>query len=51
MPMEKASTKTENSPALLNSRVQIKGRRMSRMAVSTLFQLDQNALGVKALDT
>ena len=36
---------------LLNSNVKIKGRRMLRMAVNTLFPPNQSASNVKVLDT
>ena len=48
MPMGRASTRTVGNPVLHSSRAKIKGRRMLRMAVSTLFPQDRNALGVKA---
>ena len=50
MPMQKDLIKTISNPVRLSSRVKIEERRMLRMAVSTLFPLDQNALDVKALD-
>ena len=45
--MERASTKTVGNPVLFNAIAKIKGRRMLRMAVSTLFPQDLSALGVK----
>ena len=50
MQMERVSTRTVNNPVLLSSKAKIKGRRMLRMAASTLFPQDQSVLGVKALD-
>ena len=51
MPMGRVSTRTVGNPVLLNSRAKTKGRRMLRMAVSTLFPQDLSALGVKVLVT
>ena len=51
MPMLKDLTRTESNPVLHISKAKIKGRRMLRMAVSTMFPLDQSALDVKVLDT
>ena len=51
MPMQKDLIKTGSNPILLNSRVKTEGRRMLRMAVNTLFPLDQSASDVKVLDT
>ena len=48
MPMEKALTRTVGNLVLLSLRVKTKEIRMLRMAVSTLFPQDLNALGVKA---
>ena len=48
MPMGRASTKTVGNLVLLSSIVKTKGRRMLRMAVSTMFPQDLSALGVKA---
>ena len=48
MPMLKDLIKTASSLARLSSRTRTKER---MMAVSTLFLQDQNALGVKVLDT
>ena len=50
MPMQKDLTRTESNPVLHNSIAKIKGRRMLRMAVNTLFPPGQNSSGVKALD-
>ena len=47
MPMERASTRTIGNLVLLSLKVKTKGRRMLRMAVSTLFPQDLSALGVK----
>ena len=47
--MRKDLTRTESNPILHNSRVKTKGRRMLRMAVSTLYPQDQSALGFKVL--
>ena len=47
----KGFTRTVSNLVLLNSKVKIKGRRMLRMEVSTLFPLDQSASDVKILDT
>ena len=44
----KGFTKTTSNPVRLNSRTKTKEIRMLRMAISTLFPQDQNALGVKA---
>ena len=51
MPMRKDSTRTESNPVLHNSEAKIKGRRMLRIAIGTLFPPDQSASDVKALDT
>ena len=51
MPMQKDLIKTISSPVRLNSRAEIKERKMLRKAVSTLFPPDQSALDVKVLDT
>ena len=51
MPMLKDLTKTASNPTRLSSRAKTKGRKMLGMAVNTLFPQDQNALGVKDLDT
>ena len=48
--MQKDSTRTVSNPVRLNSRAKIKERRMLRMAVSTLFPLDQSVLDVMVLD-
>ena len=44
--MERVSTRIAGNLVLLNLRVKIKGRRMLRMVVSTLFSQDLSALGV-----
>ena len=49
MSMGRASTKTIGNPVPYSSRAKIEGKRMLRMAVSTLCPQDQSALGVKAL--
>ena len=46
--MEKASTRIVGNPVLLSIKGKIKGRRMLRKVVSTLFPQDLSALGVKA---
>lgn len=50
-PLRKDLIKIESNIVLLNSRAKIEERRMIRMAVSTLFPLDQSASVVKVLDT
>ena len=45
--MGRTSTRTVGNPVLLSSRAKTKGRRMLRMAVSTLFLQDLSALGVE----
>ena len=49
--MERVSTRIVGNPVLLNLKTKIKGRRMLRKVVSTLFPQDLSALGVKALVT
>ena len=49
--MQKDSTRTESNLVLHNSEAKIKGRRMLRMVVNTLFPLDQSASDVKTLHT
>ena len=51
MPMLKDLTKTTSSSVRLSSRAKTKRRRILGMVVSTLFYLDQSALGVKTSDT
>ena len=51
MPMRKDLIRTVSNPVILNSKAKTKERRMLRMAVSTLFPLDQSASNVKVLDT
>ena len=51
MPMGRALIRTLGNLAPHSSRAKIKGRRMLGIEVSTLFPLDQSALGVKASDT
>ena len=46
--MEKASTRTADNPVLLSLKGKIKGRRMLRNVVNTLFLQDLSVLGVKA---
>ena len=46
--MERVSTRTAGNPVLLNLKAKIKGRKMLRKVVSTLFPQDLSALGVKA---
>ena len=48
MPMERVSTRTAGNLVLLSLKAKIKGRRMLRKVVSTLFPQDLSALGVKA---
>jgi len=50
MSMQKDSTRTKSNLVLYNSRAKVKGRRMLRMTVSTLFPPDQSASNVKVLD-
>ena len=49
--MGRVSTRTVGNLVLFSSRVKIKGRRMLRMEVNTLFPQDPSALGVKTSDT
>ena len=51
MPMRKDLIKTESNLVLFNLRAKTEERRKLRLAVSTLFSLDQSALDVKVLDT
>ena len=51
MPMRKDLIKTESNLVLFNLRAKTEERRILRLAVSTLFSLDQSALDVKVLDT
>ena len=51
MPMQKDLIKTESNLVLFNLRAKTEERRILRLAVSTLFSLDQSALDVKVLDT
>ena len=44
--MERASTRIAGNPVLLSSKAKIKGRRMLRKVVSTLFLQDLSVLGV-----
>ena len=46
--MARASTRTASNPILLSLKAKIKGRRMLRKVVSTLFPQDLSVLGVKA---
>ena len=51
MPMRKDLIKTESNLVLFNLRAKTEERRILRLAVNTLFSLDQSALDVKVLDT
>ena len=51
MPMRKDLIKTESNLVLFNLRAKTEEKRILRLAVSTLFSLDQSALDVKVLDT
>ena len=51
MPMRKDLIMTRSNPIRLSSKAKTEERRMLRMAVNTLFPLDQSALDVKVLDT
>ena len=46
MPIERTLTRIAGNLVLLSLRVKIKGRRILRMVVSTLFPQDLSALGV-----
>ena len=49
--MERASTRTAGNLVILSLKGRIKGRRILRKVVSTLFPQDLSVLGVKASDT
>ena len=51
MPMGGTSTRTAGNPVLLSLKGKIKGRRMLRKMVSTLFLQDLSVLGVKVSGT
>ena len=51
MPTGGTSTRAAGNPVLLSLKGKIKGRRMLRKVVSTLFPQDLSVLGVKAAGT
>ena len=51
MPTGGTSTRTAGNPVLFSLKGKIKGRKMLRKVVSTLFSQDLSVLDVKASDT